>query len=67
MIESQAELRDAQEKVKELQGKILDLESTKVQMVGQSEQKNLDDGQLEKLQDQVGLLYVIVNDFWCIQ
>lgn len=59
MIESQAELRDTQEKVKELQGKILDLESSRVQMDDQREQKNCDDGQLEKLQDQVGLVYVV--------
>ncbi|XP_073698964.1 uncharacterized protein [Garra rufa] len=54
MIETQAELRDAQEKVKELQGKLHNLESQSVQMVDQHEdQKNGEDGQLEKLQEQI--------------
>uniref|UniRef100_A0A9J8BZ24 Centromere-associated protein E n=1 Tax=Cyprinus carpio carpio TaxID=630221 RepID=A0A9J8BZ24_CYPCA len=46
MIETQAELRDAQEKVKELQGKLHSLES-------QREEKSCEDGQLDKLHDQI--------------
>ncbi|KAF4119173.1 hypothetical protein G5714_001224 [Onychostoma macrolepis] len=54
MIETQAELRDSQEKVKELQGKLHNLESQRVQMVDQHEdQKSCEDGQLDKLQDQI--------------
>lgn len=59
MIESQGELRDTQEKVKELQGKILNLETSRRQMDDQREQENCEDGQLEKLRDQVGLVYVV--------
>ncbi|XP_016349657.1 centromere-associated protein E-like isoform X2 [Sinocyclocheilus anshuiensis] len=51
MIETQAELRDAQEKVKELQGKLHRTESQRVQTVDQ--QKSCEDGQLDKLQDQI--------------
>lgn len=54
MIETQAELREAQEKVKDLQGRLHSLESQRVQKVDQYEdQKNCEDGQLDKLQDQV--------------
>ncbi|XP_056595003.1 centromere-associated protein E isoform X2 [Triplophysa dalaica] len=53
MIESQGELRDTQEKVKELQGKILNLESSRGQVDDQREQENCEDGQLEKLRDQI--------------
>lgn len=49
MIETQAELRDAQETVKDLQGKIHNLESQRVQMVDQHEDQNKED----QLQDQV--------------
>uniref|UniRef100_A0A9J8ANR7 Centromere-associated protein E n=1 Tax=Cyprinus carpio carpio TaxID=630221 RepID=A0A9J8ANR7_CYPCA len=53
MIETQAELREAQEKVKDLQGRLHNLESQRVQKVDQYEdQKNCEDGQLDKLQDQ---------------
>ncbi|XP_016422139.1 centromere-associated protein E-like isoform X9 [Sinocyclocheilus rhinocerous] len=51
MIETQAELRDAQEKVKELQGKLHRTESQRVQTVDQ--QKSCEDGQLDKLRDQI--------------
>ncbi|XP_016115359.1 centromere-associated protein E-like [Sinocyclocheilus grahami] len=51
MIETQAELRDAQEKVKELQGKLHRTVSQRVQTVEQ--QKSCEDGQLDKLQDQI--------------
>lgn len=54
MIETQAELREAQEKVKDLQGRLHNLQSQRVQKVDQYEdQKNCEDGQLDKLQDQV--------------
>ncbi|XP_051759187.1 centromere-associated protein E isoform X2 [Ctenopharyngodon idella] len=49
MIETQAELRDAQETVKDLQGKIHNLESQRVQTVDQHEDQNKDD----QLQDQI--------------
>ncbi|XP_016113871.1 centromere-associated protein E [Sinocyclocheilus grahami] len=53
MIETQAELRDAQEKVKDLQGRLHNLESQRVQKVDQYvDQKNCEDGHLDKLQDQ---------------
>ncbi len=50
MIETQAELRDAQEKVKDLQGKLHNLETQRAQM---EDQKSCGDGHLDKLQDQV--------------
>nr|XP_055062269.1 centromere-associated protein E [Misgurnus anguillicaudatus] len=53
MIESQAELRDAQVKVKELQGKLQNLDSSRVQTIDPCEQRNHEDGQLENLQDQI--------------
>lgn len=50
MIETQAELRDAQETVKDLQGKILSLESQRVQTDDQhEEQKNKEDQVLVKI------------------
>ncbi len=68
MIETQAELRDAQEKVKDLQGKLHNLESQRVQMVVQHEdQKSCEDGPLDKLQDQVPELFdIYIYIYICI-